>query len=48
MPALPPGPSAPSVVQTLAWWNRPLAYLERQRDRFGKRLRSGSWESRPS
>jgi cytochrome P450 len=38
MPALPPGPSAPSVVQTLAWWNRPLAYLERQRDRFGKRF----------
>ena len=38
MPELPPGPSAPSVVQTLAWWNRPLAYLERQRDRFGNRF----------
>jgi cytochrome P450 len=38
MPALPPGPSAPSVVQTLAWWNRPLAYLERNRARFGNRF----------
>ena len=38
MPALPPGPSAPSLIQTIAWWNRPLAYLERQRDRFGKRF----------
>ena len=38
MPALPPGPSAPSVIQTMAWWNRPLAYLEQQRDRFGKRF----------
>ncbi len=38
MPALPPGPSAPSVIQTVAWWNRPLAYLERNRDRFGKRF----------
>jgi cytochrome P450 len=38
MSALPPGPSAPSLIQTIAWWNRPLAYLERQRDRFGKRF----------
>ena len=38
MPALPPGPSAPSLIQTLAWWNRPLAYLERNRARFGKRF----------
>ena len=38
MPALPPGPSAPSVIQSIAWWNRPLAYLERARDRFGKRF----------
>jgi len=38
MPELPPGPSAPSVIQTLAWWNRPLAYLERQRERFGNRF----------
>jgi hypothetical protein len=38
MPALPPGPSAPSLIQTLGWWNRPLAYLERNRARFGKRF----------
>jgi cytochrome P450 len=38
MPALPPGPSAPSLIQTLAWWNRPLAYLERNRARFGDRF----------
>jgi cytochrome P450 len=38
MPALPPGPSAPSLIQTLAWWNRPLAYLERNRARYGKRF----------
>ena len=38
MSDLPPGPSAPAVIQTIAWWNRPLAYLERQRDRFGKRF----------
>ena len=38
MPALPPGPSAPSVIQTIGWWNRPLAYLERNRARFGRRF----------
>ena len=38
MRALPPGPSAPSLIQTLGWWNRPLAYLERNRARFGKRF----------
>ena len=38
MPELPPGPSASSLIQSMAWWTRPLAYLERQRDRFGKRF----------
>ena len=38
MSPLPPGPSAPSLIQTLAWWNRPLAYLERNRARYGKRF----------
>jgi cytochrome P450 len=38
MPALPPGPSAPSVIQSIAWWNRPLAYLERARARYGRRF----------
>jgi cytochrome P450 len=32
---LPPGPRAPRAVQTVGWWNRPLAYLERCRERYG-------------
>src|SRR3954470_5743194 len=32
---LPPGPRAPRAVQTIGWWNRPLAYLERCRARYG-------------
>jgi cytochrome P450 len=35
---LPPGPSAPSLLQTLAWWNRPLSFFERNRARFGGRF----------
>jgi cytochrome P450 len=35
---LPPGPRAPSAVQTLGWWSRPHAYMERLRSRFGKRF----------
>jgi len=35
---LPPGPRAPSPVQTMGWWNRPLAYLERCRARYGHRF----------
>jgi cytochrome P450 len=35
---LPPGPSAPSALQTLGWWTRPAAYLERCRARYGKRF----------
>ncbi len=37
-PALPPGPRAPSAVQTLGWWSRPLAFLERCRRRYGSRF----------
>jgi cytochrome P450 len=37
-PSLPPGPRLPSAVQTLGWWNRPLAFLERCRTRYGKRF----------
>ena len=33
---LPPGPSAPAAVQTLAWWSRPIPFLERCRARYGK------------
>ena len=35
---LPPGPREPSLIQTLAWWNRPTSFLERNRARFGKRF----------
>ena len=36
--ALPPGPREPSLLQTLAWWNRPMSFLERNRARYGKRF----------
>ena len=35
---LPPGPRAPSLLQTIGLWTRPLAYLERCRTRHGKRF----------
>jgi len=35
---LPPGPRAPSWVQTLRWWTRPVPSFERYRARFGKRF----------
>jgi cytochrome P450 len=35
---LPPGPRAPRLLQTLGWWSRPTAYLERCRARYGKRF----------
>src|SRR5205085_7463609 len=34
---VPPGPRAPSVVQTLGWWSRPLAFHEGCCRRFGSR-----------
>jgi hypothetical protein len=34
---LPPGPRWPSVVQTVGWWSRPLAFHESCRARYGKR-----------
>jgi cytochrome P450 len=34
---LPPGPRLPSVLQTVGWQTRPLAYQERCRARYGKR-----------
>jgi cytochrome P450 len=36
--ALPPGPSLPSALQLTGFWTRPLAFLERCRDRYGKRF----------
>ncbi len=35
---LPPGPRAPSAVQSVGWWNRPIAFQERCRARYGKRF----------
>jgi cytochrome P450 len=37
-PALPPGPRYPAAVQSVGWWMRPRAYLERCRARYGKRF----------
>jgi cytochrome P450 len=34
---LPPGPRWPSIVQTVGWWSRPLAFHETCRARYGKR-----------
>src|SRR3954451_13032905 len=34
---LPPGPPWPSAVQTIGWWNRPLAFHEECRRNYGKR-----------
>src|ERR687896_695151 len=36
--ALPPGPRAPSVEQTIGWWKRTGPYMERCRRRYGKRF----------
>jgi cytochrome P450 len=35
---LPPGPRMPSLLQTIGWWSRPTAYLERCRARYGGRF----------
>jgi cytochrome P450 len=34
--ALPPGPSEPRLAQMMQWLSRPVAYAERQRDRYGE------------
>ena len=31
---LPPGPRQPAAVQTIGWWVRPVAFLERARARY--------------
>ncbi len=39
MPAeLPPGPRLPRTLQTIAWWSRTVPFLERCRERHGKRF----------
>jgi cytochrome P450 len=35
---LPPGPRQPRVAQMIGFWNRPTAFLERCRRRYGKRF----------
>jgi cytochrome P450 family 135 len=35
MSSLPPGPSAPPIVQTLRWMNRPIAFMESASKRYG-------------
>jgi hypothetical protein len=35
---LPPGPRQARVVQMIGFWSRPTAFLERCRDRYGKRF----------
>ncbi len=35
---LPPGPRTPVALQTIGWWARPTAYLERCRAEFGHRF----------
>ena len=36
--ALPPGPSLPAALQLVGFWTRPLAFMERCRERYGKRF----------
>jgi cytochrome P450 len=36
--ALPPGPSLPAALQMVGFWTRPLAFMERCRERYGKRF----------
>jgi cytochrome P450 len=35
---IPPGPSYPSLIQSIGFWTRPLGFLERCRARYGKRF----------
>ena len=35
---LPPGPRQPSAMQTIAWWSRPVSFLERCRRAYGNRF----------
>ncbi|MEK6277072.1 MAG: cytochrome P450 [Actinomycetota bacterium] len=36
--ALPPGPPYPVLLQSIGFWKRPLAFMERCRARYGKRF----------
>ena len=45
---LPPGPSSPRAVQTLAWWTRTVPFFERCRARYGKRFTVRLLQSPPA
>jgi cytochrome P450 len=45
---LPPGPSSPRAVQTLAWWTRSIPLFERCRARYGKRFTLRLLQTPPS
>jgi cytochrome P450 len=48
MPAeLPPGPRLPRTLQTIAWWNRTVPFLESCRARYGKRFTMRLLQSPP-
>jgi cytochrome P450 len=36
--ALPPGPSLPAALQMVGFWTRPLAFMDRCRERYGNRF----------
>lgn len=36
--SLPPGPRMPKALQTLGWWTRPTAFIDRCRARYGRRF----------
>src|SRR5918994_4863363 len=44
---LPAGPRLPRTLQTLAWWNRTIPFLERCRARYGKRFTLNLLQSPP-
>ena len=48
MAHLPPGPSSPRTVQTLAWWTRSIPLFERCRARYGKRFTLRLLQTPPS
>src|SRR5215212_5633606 len=44
---LPPGPRMPMPLQSLGWWSRPTAFLERARARYGKRFTTRVFGAEP-
>jgi cytochrome P450 len=44
---LPPGPRLPRTLQTIGWWSRTIPFLERARERYGKRFTMRLLQSPP-